>query len=225
MMRFAKFTVATLACLLSVLSFAQTYDVGAIGSIGVSKAIGRSIAVNLDQELRFNTNLTELDRSATSASFDFALIPKFLKVEAGYDLLYQNKVSYYEFKHRAAIGLSVQKKLSLIGLKFRTKLQSTWRDETMGDYKFNPKAVWRNKLECNYTIFGSSVKPFTSAELFCPINSANGFFMDGLRLVVGAKYRTSARTTLDFYVRYDQDIQQPNPKSIVYGGIGWNYKL
>jgi len=204
---------------------AQTNDAGAIGSLSVSKDIGRNMGATVEQEFRFNQNISSFDRSLTSVGVDYSIIKKLLKAEANYDLIYQRQDTYFEFKHRASASLSAQMKYNSFGFKLRTRGQSTWRDESRGDYKFNPKYVWRNKLECEYTIFGSPVKPFVSGEIFCPINGANGFFMDGYRAVIGAKYRTSARTTLEFLLRYDQEVQVSNPKTMLYGGVGWNYKL
>ncbi len=110
-------------------------------------------------------------------------------------------------------------------LELRTKGQATLRDETKGDYKYNPKYVWRNQLELSYTIFGSPLKPYISAEIFCPLQSKYGFYMDGFRAILGLKYRVSQRNSIDFRLRFDQDIQQANPLSMVYGVVGWNYKL
>jgi hypothetical protein len=217
-----------IVCLLAlspVALLAQTSDAGGIGTIGLSKDIGRLLSASVSQEVRFNQNFTSFDRSLTSLEFDYTLIRNLLKVEAGYDFIYQNQVDYYEFRHRAGLGLSGQLKMYSFNFKLRTKVQSTWRDELRGDYKFNPKYVWRNKLECSYTIFGSPVKPFASAEVFSPLNSAAGFYMDGYRATIGAKYRTSAHVTWEFLLRYDHDIQQANPKSIFYTGVGWYYNL
>jgi hypothetical protein len=49
--------------------------------------------------------------------------------------------------------------------------------------------------------------------------------MDGFRIATGVKYRINLRNSIQLFVRYDQDVQQANPKAIMYGGVGWNYKL
>lgn len=204
---------------------AQTSDAGAIGTLSLSKDLGRRLGATVEQEFRFKQNVSSFDRSLTSVGVDYTIIKKLLKAEVNYDFIYQRQDTYFEFRHRGSASLSAQTKYDAFGFKLRTRAQSTWRDENRGDYKFNPKYVWRNKLECEYTIFGSPVKPFVSGEVFCPLNSGNGFFMDGYRAVVGAKYRLSSHTSLEFMLRYDQDVQVSNPTSILYGGIGWSYKL
>lgn len=204
---------------------AQSNDIGAIASISLLKDISEKWDAKLEQEFRFNNNLTLFDRSLTSIGLNYSIIRKLLAVELDYDFIQQRQNEYFELRQRSSVALSIQKKVNAFELELRTRGQAIWRDESRGDYKFNPKYVWRNKLECTYTIFGSPVKPFISAEMFCPLNTASGFYMDGVRATTGFKYRINQRTSMSFLVRYDQDIQQANPKSAFYGGVGWNYKL
>ncbi|HLP06268.1 MAG TPA: DUF2490 domain-containing protein, partial [Paludibacter sp.] len=182
---------------------------------------------DLEQELRLNGNLANFNRSLTSASLDYTIIKKILKAGIDYDFIYQHNPgkNFYETRQRASVSLSGQTKVDPFDFTIKTRLQSIYRDETHGDYKFNPEYRWRNKLECEYTIFGSPVKPYLSGEIFCPINGKHGFFLDGYRACLGAKYRLSAQTSLNFQLRYDQEVQQANPKGTLYGCIGWNYRL
>jgi len=203
----------------------QTKDIGAIGSFSLSKDFGRIWSVKMEQELRFNKRLTTYDRSLTSIAVDYSFFRKAMKASLDYDFIHQRQNEIFEFRQRSSFSLSAKYDIDAFEFEFRTRGQSTWRDEKRGDYKFNPKYVWRNKLECAYKIFGSPVKPFISSEIFCPLNSVHGFFMDGYRFTLGAKYRINIRTSMSFLVRYDQDVQQANPKGILYGGLGWNYKL
>lgn len=215
-----------MACTLSgVKVYGQFNDIGAVGSVSVSKDVGKGIDVTLGQEFRINQNLTTFDRSLTSLGVDYKVYKKLLKVEANYDFIRQNQIEYFETRQRISTALSTQLKWLSIGIKIRTKGQMSWRDESRGDYKINPKYMWRNKLEFDYSIFGSPLKPYVSGEIFCPLNGADGFYLNEYRTVMGLKYRMSRRTTLDFMLRYDQEVQQANPKSALYGGIGWNYDL
>lgn len=215
----------TITWIMPTFTVAQTRDVGAIGSVALSKDFGRSWDAKLEQELRFNHNLSTFDRSLTSIGVDYALIRNFLKAQVDYDFIYQRQNDYFEFRHRTSAALATSISCRSLDFELRTRGQAIWRDESRGDYKFNPRYVWRNKLECSYKIFGSPVKPFASGEVFLPLNSAHDFYMDGYRVTLGLKYRTSQHASLQFYLRYDQDVQQANPKSILYGGVGWNYKL
>ncbi len=206
-------------------STAQRYDAGGIGSISLSKNFGRYWDAKVEQELRFNQSFLSFDRSLTAVMVDYSLLPKLLKAGIEYNFLYQKQNEIFEYRHRASLALTTQFKLSDLDLNLRSRFQSTWRDELRGDYKFNPKYVWRNKLECTYNIFGSPIKPSASAEVFFPINGINGFYLDSYRLKLAAKYKYSAHQSIETFIRYDSEIQQVAPKSILYFGLSWNYKM
>lgn len=209
----------------SYTSMAQTSDIGAIGKIAVSSKLGRFWNGKIEQELRMTDNFTSLDRSTTSLAVDYVLIRDLLKVKADYDLIYKKQINYYEMRQRVSLSLSTSYKINSFAFNFRTKGQSTYRDEERGEYKFNPKLVWRNRLECEYSIFGSRYKPFASVELSCPINSPHNLYLNSIRTVIGTKFRVSKHVYTQYYLRYDQEVQQANPNRIVYAGFGWTYKL
>ena len=182
--------------------------------------------MSVEQELRFDQISSSLNRSATSIGANFTLVRRLLRAEIDYNLLYRrNNDAFYEFRHRASIGLLAQQEQGRINYRLRTRMQSTYRDENRGDYNFNPRYLWRNKLELRYDIFGSPLTPYLYGEIFCPVNSTNGFFMDGYRISLGTKYKVSKRSDLDFRLFFDQDIQQAYPRNILYSCVGWSYKL
>lgn len=219
-------TICVLVCLSTVSLCAQLSDVGTLGSISLSKDLNRYMSATVEQELRFDQLSTSLNRSATSIGADISLIRRILRAQFDYDLLYRkNKDTSYEFRHRSSIGLLAQYKYNSLNYRIRSRMQATFRDENRGDYKFNPVYVWRNRFELRYDIFGSPFTPYLYGEMFFPVNTSYGFFMDGYRISFGTKYKVSKRSDIDFQVRFDQDVQQANPEKILYCCAGWNYKL
>ncbi len=204
---------------------AQLSDIGGIVSVGVTKNIGRNWDSKLEQELRFNQSLG-YDRALTALQLDYKVIPQYFKVGMEYDFMNPNiKSEYYEFRHRAAFQLSGQTKWNRFELQLRTRMQSTWRDETKNDYKFNPKVVWRNKFECAYDIFGSPIKPSMSAELFFPVNSSHGFYLNSYRLRTAVSYKYSRSQSIEMFLRFDKEVQTNNPESVLYLGVAWLLRL
>lgn len=204
---------------------AQLSDVGGIVSVGITKDFGRKWDSKLEQELRFNQSLG-YDRALTAFELYYKIIPKYLKLGMEYNLINQNiKSEYYEFRHRAAFQLSGATKLNRLELQLRTRAQSTWRDEAKNDYKINPKLVWRNKFECAYDIFGSPIKPSASAELFFPINSSHGFYLNSYRLRTAVNYKYSRTQSIEMYLRYDKEVQTTSPESVLYIGVSWLYRF
>jgi hypothetical protein len=221
-----KYILTAIFCIaITFYSAAQQSDIGGIGTIGLSKDFGRYWEAKIEQEVRFKQSYQSFDRLLTGIIVDFSILPKILKAGIEYDFLYQNKDVNFELKHRGSLALSTQIKIFDFDLNFRTRYQSTWQDELRGNYKYNPKSVWRNKLECTYSIFGSPIKPSASVELFCPTNGKKGFYMDSYRIKIAAKYKYSMHQSIEAFLRYDAELQQINPESILYTGIGWNYKL
>jgi len=219
-------TICVLVSLSTVSLCAQFFDVGTLGSISLSKDLNRYMDATIEQELRFDQLSTSLNRSKTTIGADITLIRRFLRAELNYDFLCRsNKDKSYELRHRSSIGLLAQYKYSRLNYRLRSRIQATFRDENRGDYKFNPVYVWRNRLELRYAVFGSPLTPYLYGEIFCPVNNRNVFFMDGYRISFGTKYKVSQRSDVDFQLRYDQEIQQVNPRNILYCCVGWNYNL
>lgn len=207
-------------------TYAQLDDAGGIGSVSVSKEFGKITELSLEQELRFYKGLSSLNRSSTSIGADFTIVRRLLKAEVDYVLMYRREdIGQYEYRHRLTAGFVVQQRYNRFIFKLRTRGQATLRNENRGDYKYNPKYVWRNRLQIDYNIRKSPFRPYVSAEIFCPINTNYGFFMDSYRLVAGTKYSLSKQSELDFQIRFDQEIQVANPQNILYGGIGWSYSF
>lgn len=203
----------------------QTFDAGAITSVAVSKDLGRYSSIKAEEELRFNQNITSFNRSKTTLGLNYSLYRDILMAEVDYNFIYLNGIDNYEFRHRCSVGLSTQTDIDRFNLGFKSRVQTTWRDENRGSYNFNPKYVWRNKIELNYDIFGSPLKPYISEELFCPLNGAKGFYLNGLRTTAGLKYRLTKHNSVEVQLMYDQEIQQANPQGIIYACAGWTYKL
>ncbi|NDV46671.1 DUF2490 domain-containing protein [Paludibacter sp. 221] len=205
---------------------AQLYDAGGIGSIALSKELGQFTELTLEQELRFDRGFSSLNRSSTSIGADFTIIRRTLKAGVAYDLHYRrNSSNMYEVRHRISASVVGQYRYERFIFKLRSRAQATIRDESSGDYKYNPKYVWRNRLMVEYNIRRSPFRPYVSGEIFCPLNSDYGFFMDSYRLTIGTEYSLSKRSSLDFQFRFDQDIQQADARNILYGGVSWNYSF
>ena len=226
MEHFLRKIVVIVLGLIPFVAVAQLQQTGGIASFSLSKEFGKRFEISAEQELRLDRNFTSINRSSTSVGAEYVVVKGLLRVQAAYDLHYRrNNDEYYEFRHRASAGLVLQQDAGRFSFRWRTRGQLTYRDENQGDYSYNPKYVWRNRLQCNYDIPRSAFRPYVSVEVFCPINSKNGFFMDSYRLIAGTRYRVSRQHSLDFQLRFDQDIQQKNPVNILYLGVGWSYAL
>lgn len=217
--------IALLLTIVPAFVQAQLNDAGYLASIGVSKSIGQELNLQLNQEFRGNNRFATFDRSLTGITIGYKHPAFFLKTALGYDLIYQNSSAGFQFRHRISGSLSADHAISRFSIEVRSRMQATWHNTHTASYNYNPRFVWRNKLEVSYDIFGSPLKPYLSGELLTPLNGKNGFYLNGYRLVAGAKYRYSKRETINAFLRFDQEVQQANSQNILYVGIGWNYRL
>ena len=224
MCKSAKY-LAIILLLTPVLVWSQLNDAGLITGISASKSLGRSFSLKAEQEFRLNNRIAAFDRSLTGISVDYRIIKSYLKVGVDYNLIYQKNTTYYTFRHRSSAWVTGSYQFRRFEFDVRSRVQSTWRDNARGEYKINPKLVWRNKLEIAYDIFGSPVKPYVSGEIILPINDRNPLYLNAYRLVAGAKYRYSQHETVEVFARFDQDVQQSDAQNIFYLGAGWNYRF
>lgn len=223
----AKILIVALFCAaIPFAAAAQLQQTGGIASFSLSKELSKKWELNAEQELRFDRNFTSFNRSSTSVGVEYVVVKRLLRLQAHYDLQYwRNGDEGYEFRHRAAAGILLQQKAGRFDFRLRSRIQMTFRDENRGEYSYNPKYVWRNRLLCNYNIPNSRFRPYIAGEIFCPINSKKGFFMDSYRISAGTRYQVSRQHSLDFQLRFDQDIQQKKPENILYIAVGWSYTL
>ena len=219
------FFVLCLYCLVPTYVASQINDVGAITSLGISKDFGKNSSIKLEQDFRFDQNLSSFNRAKTTVGLNYSLFRKLLIAEFDYNFMYLKSNDIYEYRHRLSVGLSTESGINRFDLGFRTKVQSTWRDELRGSYNFNPKYVWRNKFGLDYDILGLPLKRLSSVEIFCPLNGSRGCYLDGYRTAIGVKYKLSKHHAVEFNLQYDQEVQQANPRGIIYAVAGWSYKL
>ena len=106
-----------------LLAFSQLSDAGAIGGISITKDVGRNWDFKLEEELRINESFSVLDRSLTSLSVDYSILPKYLKAGVSYDFIYQKKEAIYEYRQRGSLLLNGELKSGMFDFNMRTLIQ------------------------------------------------------------------------------------------------------
>ena len=193
-------------------------DLGAIFSVRLNKDLNRFFGLSFEEEIRLLTNNAGFDRLKSDIGIDYTIV-KGLKVGVFYNYIYvYNSDFLYESRHRYYANLSykygVNRKLTLT---WRTRLQATYRDETRGEYKINPKYVLRNRLEAEYNILGTRWKPYLSAEATNTLNDPLGNEIYKLRFQGGTSFRLDRTTYLEFYLRADEYLTGQDPRVISIG--------
>ena len=222
-----RFLLSVVFVLFSVLAFAQsgrTTDFGAIASAEISVDVARNVGLSLEEELRFQNNCTQFDRWLNSLGVDYTFLHGRMKLGVTGDCIRRfNDDKYFENRYRAGLQLTYSETYHRFKFSFRTKLLSTFRDETTGDYRVNPKMYWRNRLQVTYQMPNSRFKYSLSSELHWLVNDPKNNIVDNLRTVASVDYRLTRRQYLSTSVRMDNDFQVKKPVDRFY--LGLTYKL
>jgi hypothetical protein len=217
-----------LCLLLPFVCFAQSEqktNVGAILSVESDKELSRFFSLSVEEEVRLIDNSIGFDRSVTAVGIDYALFNKKLKMGVYYAFIYlYNDKHLFESRHRYYFNLSYKETINAFTLSWRGRVQGTYRDENHGEYKINPKYVMKNRIQVEYSIWGSPWKPFASCELSNELNNPPGNELTRIRYQGGTAWRLNRTDYLDFFVRYDQYLDKRDPP-VFSIGVGYKVKL
>lgn len=221
-----KIKYALFFLLIPFLSFAQSQretNLGASLSFEAEKDLSRSLSVALEEEVRLIDNQIGFDRSVSSWGLDYSLWNKKIKIGAYYAFIYlYNKDYLYEPRHRYYLNVSYKEAFEPFTFSWRGRLQGTYRDENRDEYKINPKYVMKNKLEVNYTIWGSPWKPYLSCDFSTSLNDpVRGYELLRIRYEGGTNWRLDRTSYLAFFLRWDEYLADPDPRVF---SIGATYK-
>lgn len=209
-------------------SFAQSErssDFGAILSAKYDADLTRKLSLEIEEELRFDHNCTQLDRWLNSVTLEYPFLHNRMHVGiTGGAIRRYNDKGYFE--NRARVGLDVNYAETFRRFKFsyRSRLMTTFRDERTGDYSVNPKMYWRNRFQVAYQRPNSRFKYSLSTELHWFLNNPQASIVDNLRTVLTLDYRLSRRQTISLSARMDNDIQVKEPVDRFYLGLTYHYK-
>ena len=208
-------------------SFAQsgrTSDFGAILSAKYDADLVGKFAVEVEEELRFDHNCTQFDRWLNSVTIEYPFLHNRMHVGLSGGAIRRYNDRHF-FENRARLGLDVTYAETWRRFKFsyRSRLMTTFRDESVGDYRVNPKMYWRNRFQVVYQMPNSRFRYLFSTEFHWLVNDPKASVVDNIRTVFTIDYRLSRRQHLGFSARLDNDIQVKEPVDRFY--LGFTYHL
>ena len=227
---FLKTLLLLVVCFVAVPIAAQSDKETLLGTaltLDVQKDLARNLSGALEEEVRLVNNSIGFDRTVTTLGLDYSLLEQKLKVGASYAFIrLYNSDNLFESRHRYYLNVSYKETIEPFTFSWRGRLQATSRDETRDSYKINPKYVMKNKLEVAYTVFGSPWKPYISCDFSTMLNdpAIEGFELTRIRFVGGTTWRMNRTTYLDFFLRYDREMDWRDP-NVLSLGICYKVKL
>jgi hypothetical protein len=193
-------------------------------SMEIEKDLNRFFSLTGEEEVRLIDNNTDFDRTVTSLGIDYALFNRKVKIGAYYAFLYlYNNDYFFEPRHRYYFNLSYKETFGSLILSWRGRIQGTYRNERLGEYKINPKYVMKNKWEVAYLLWGSPWKPYFSCDLSTNLNDpVRGYELTRVRFEGGATWRLNRTDYVGFFLRLDEYPVGDEPQ---IASIGASYKI
>lgn len=204
----------------------RSTDFGAIVTGKFDANLTNKWAIEVEEELRFDHNCTQLDRWLNSVTVEYPFLHNRMQVGlTGGAIRRYNDRGYYENRFRVGVDVNYAETFRRFKFSFRSRVMATFRDETVADYRVNPKLYWRNRLQASYQAPNSRFKYSLSVELHWLLNDPKASVVDNVRTVLSVDYRLSRRQRLEFSARMDNDIQVKKPVDRFYFGITYHYKF
>lgn len=210
---------------------AQTHDAGLELSAAYEQAIGRGLNLNIEEELRLTNMGTSYSKSETTLGIQYALLRNQLelydmKMRVGADYGFINRLNkhhYYENQHRTNLNLLLSKRIGNWRIAWRCRWQTTFRNESRGDYKYNPQMYLRNRLRLSYKLPSKPYTLFVAAECFYRLNHPEKRIVDELRTRAGFSWQLDKHNSLEFFLKASNEIQVKNPDNLYLLGIGYSF--
>lgn len=203
----------------------RTTDFGAIVSAKFESPLVDKLAIEVEEELRFDHDCAQLDRWLNSVTLEYPFLHNrmHLGVTGGAIRRYNDK-GYYENRARVGVDVNYAETFRRFKFSYRSRLMATFRDESVADYRVNPKLYWRNRLQASYQAPYSRFKYELSVELHWLINDPKASVVDNIRTVFEVDYRLTRRQHISLMARMDNDIQVREPVDRFYVGLTYRFK-
>ena len=220
--------LAALLLALAMPVFAQSErdaDFGVILSAKYDASLVGDLAIGVEEELRFDHNCAQFDRWLNSVELEYPFLHKRMHVGLTCGAIRRfNDKGYYENRTRVGLDINYAETFRRYKFSYRSRLMATFRDESVGDYRVNPKLYWRNRLQASYQRPNSRFKYTLSTELHWLLNDPKASVIDNIRTVFTVDYRLSRHQYLGVSARMDNDIQVKKPVDRFYLGVTYHLK-
>lgn len=245
------FTIISMAlmmpCLVPETKAQSSSDFGVWMDAGVEKKLSKQWTVGGELGARTRNNSKEMDRYSLGVEADYKPF-KFLKVTAGYNLLYNhrggtqtyhkdgsvNKITpaYWWPRHRFLFGVTGSYSLGALNLSLREMYQYTYRPKATGkkydtdteeweDVKSKSLHLLRSRFQLNYRLKHTPFTPFGNVELY---HGEGG--LKKTRYTLGSNIQLAKHHDLKLYYRY-QDLKGDEDDDLDTHvlGVGYTYKF
>jgi len=196
------------SCLITGLS-AQGYyydDAQVRGHISIEKKFKKIFSVNLDQQYRWNNNVSELNRASFDIGFGWKII-KQIRLQTDYVFIQKrDKNEIFQTRNWYSLALIFKHEIQRWKFQYRNMLQLRY-----GSLNSNSQNILRlydrNKLSVKYEAT-KRFTPYVAEEIYIPLNSPSLKGIERSRTYLGLLINTFRHQQLEFYFMYQTRLQK-----------------
>jgi hypothetical protein len=211
----------------SLNAIAQQYldDAAIWVNIYLEKKLNKHVDVHLNQQNRFNDNITEHGNSYADLGLTYNF-NKHFSLMADYVFIERRKLdNTYSTRHQFYAAFIAKKEWGKWKFIYRNMLQSQVKN-VYSSYD-GAVPVWynRNKLTIKYQL-NKHFTCYTAQELYLPLYQAQNKGLDRSRTFGGLFYKLTKHTELEGYFLYQHELNAFGPTNRVFVyGIGIEHKF
>ncbi|MCK9254975.1 MAG: DUF2490 domain-containing protein [Bacteroidales bacterium] len=223
-MKLIKYKILTLLFCIAYSSIlhSQINDFGLWTSIAVEKKINKHFSININNDFRFNENLTELGRINNDLGVEYK-INKIFSFSLNYRLGNMRLLDdSYIARHRIFVDFKAKRKISKFDLSLRLRLQQQYLHNELMAENIMPKTYLRPKLQIKYRDL-IYLKPYLAYQIFIPLNIPERRIVDEHRIVLGLDYKINKQHSFGIYAMYDKEFAKK--KTYINNIIGIEYNF
>ncbi|MBL0342141.1 MAG: DUF2490 domain-containing protein [Bacteroidetes bacterium] len=204
--------------------FLPSNDAGIWVGVNLEKKISKQLSAHVTQEFRFNENWSELGAFFTELSGEYRLSKAF-SIAAGYRFINKRNLDdSYSKRHRFIAEANARKKFGNVNAALWVSYQSQYKDYTSSAEGQVPDNYLRTRLKLKYDL-NKKYAPFISGESFFYMNRPDGILFNNYRLVCGAEYEFSKKSSVEAAFIFNREVNISDPWTSYILGVGWNYVL
>ncbi len=210
-----------LTCSFCCSSFAQVKDAGLWTSFSIEKKISQAASLAINEEFRFNENVSEVGTFFTDIGVTYKLNND-LRVSGSYRFINKKRLDdSFSKRHRYYFDLSYKRKINKTTSAIRVRFQSQYADVFSSDDGAVPEWYLRPKISLRCNMKGKCT-PYVSSELFYHFAVQE---FDNVRYTFGMERKLSGKLDLDLFFLHQRAFNVENPAYDYIWGIGLNYSL
>lgn len=191
----------------------------------IEKKLSKKFSLELEEELRFNQNISRLNYIHSSIGAGYRL-----NKSIRFALSYRFTAKYlledeFSFRHRLALDGSYRYSFSNFSIGYRSRIQSELKNYNSSKKGKNPAWKWRHRITAKYTF--NKLEPNIGAEFFYQIKDPRNSNLDRswykLRAYLGVDYNINKLNTIGLFFLIQRGVSDDDPNEL--NVIGLNYKL